>query len=324
MDIYIDEIFHDFINDIFNSGNLNIIDSIVCDVLLKYPETKWFFETKMDIQNHTDLEKLKKYPLLFSKTGNNFLPIPISSIKDEIFKNGKVYDQVMVYTFEEKPWFEEAEKLGVLCFSSNNYKQKIQAIIENNHFKKDLSESDFSWNFLEKIKTMPYSEVIISDNYILANKSNQLVEKNIYKIIYYFLQRNSVNLPIMIFTKDFGLPRNSTDQQIKNSAELSLNALKTKFTAENLCFSIYNLEHAGSFDFHDRIIMHNFLMIECGKGFNLIPHKSSNSQINALTVFDLYTYKRMKNLKREYNKLVNKLENNMGGYQTLKFKYVKS
>jgi hypothetical protein len=323
MDIYIDDTFHDFIYDIFNSGNLSSIDSIVYDVLLNYPETKWYFETNIDIQNHIDLEKLRKYPLLFNKTGNIFLPITITSIEEEIFNTRKIYNQIMVFTFEEKPWFEKAENLGVLCFSSKNYKQKIQMIIENNHYKIDLSEKDFSWIFLEKLKTMPFNEIVVSDNYILTNKSGQLVENNIYKIISYFLKGNSAKLSVKIFTKDFGLPRNSSDQQIKNSVQLSLNKLNEKFTFRNPRFSIYNLEHAGSFDFHDRIIMHNFFMIECGKGFNLNPHKSSNSQINALTIFDLYTYKRMKNLKREYYKLTNKLEDNVS-FSTVKFKYIKS
>ena len=51
--------------------------------------------------------------------------------------------------------------------------------------------------------------------------------------------------------------------------------------------------------------------IDCGEGFNLIPYTASNSQIISETIFDKYTYNRLKNIRKnqlEYIKKLNKLE----------------
>ncbi len=66
--------------------------------------------------------------------------------------------------------------------------------------------------------------------------------------------------------------------------------------------------------FHDRMILSNFQIVESGKGFNLIPHKESNSMITSSTIFDLFTYKRMKNLQRKHQKYYENLRNKDSPY----------
>jgi len=59
-------------------------------------------------------------------------------------------------------------------------------------------------------------------------------------------------------------------------------------------------------------------MFDSGKGFNLIPHKPSNSQIIVESIFSLYTYKRMKNHHRMHKFYLKKLEK----LETVKFKSI--
>ena len=70
------------------------------------------------------------------------------------------------------------------------------------------------------------------------------------------------------------------------------------------------------FDFHDRIIQTNYSLTECGKGFNLSHSKKSNSQIISESIFDKYTYNRLKNHRKMQADYFKKLDST----ETLKFK----
>ena len=56
--------------------------------------------------------------------------------------------------------------------------------------------------------------------------------------------------------------------------------------------------------------------MECGKGFNIIPAKPSNSQIISRTIFEKYTYNRLNRIQKNQKKYIDKLVQ----LDTLKFK----
>lgn len=55
---------------------------------------------------------------------------------------------------------------------------------------------------------------------------------------------------------------------------------------------------------HDRVIATNFSLMDAGLGFNLLPYKTTNSQIISETIFDKYTYRRLNSLIEKQNQYI--------------------
>lgn len=315
MNIYIEKEFLDSFSIDYDEEKASIIQKIVFDMFTKYPEATKFINYQ--IETAEEFEKLKKENYLISlMSAENKSPIPVKLLKDQLFRGN--FSQDIVFTKYEKNWFKEAERRGALCFTFENYEAKIDELIKKLSFKIDLSEEFTSWNILPN--GFPFNKLIIADGYILTDKSNQRMDENIIPLLQNLLKgKEEDKVTIEFYVK--------AEKQTK---ELNERDLTQKITSVRKMLKDYQIEFkvinnsyyaCNTYDFHDRTIINSFQLIECGKGFNLFPFKKSNSQIISETIFDFYSYKRIKNLKKMHSDYFEALKN--VGDNPNYFKYIK-
>jgi hypothetical protein len=313
MELFIDiDFLQDFQKDCDANPN-NPIKKIVKNIVTNYGDKKVYIN-----YNENDFEKLKKEYEIFALICNTTVPNPIDSIEDAVKKSKLA--QTLIFTRNKKEWFFEIENRGALCFCIDNYEQNIKSIIDNLHFKIDLSEPLNGWRFLDVFKTINYNKIIIIDGYVLTDIKDQKMEENIIPILKKIVPNRKNNLPITFLIKDLDQKKNihftaeKNKQNFKEKAIKKFKKLKRFFPNEHIKFSIVNSllnndlkRSSEKFNMHDRNILTNFSVMDSGTGFNLLPHKLSNSQLISETIFEKYTYVRLNNILRKQNKYIEEI-----------------
>jgi len=306
MEVYVER---EFLDNFYLEFEGKKEQEVVLSIMTSYGDRRVFVNYELG-----DFEKLKSENEFFALIGNTLPAIPVDSIEKHLFDHSD-FRQVLVFMNEPQAWFDEAEKKGSICFSFSNYEKKIKEIVNNLRFKIDLSEGFKGWQFLERFKEIPFNNLVITDGYVLSDKANQKVEENILPILKILLEKRTGMLAIDVITKDLD-PLSPEPKHIKEKAKKRYELLNRTFAKFRAKFKIIMDGIDNPFDFHDRIIQTNFSLTECGKGFNLSQSKRSNSQITSETIFDIYTYKRLKNHRKMQNEYINKLKK----LDTLRFK----
>lgn len=314
MELYLEKEFLDNFYIEYFKETASLGQKKVASLLTEYPEVERYIDIKIDRPEDL-LNLLTENPFL---AGSNIKPpIPVSSIKDTFFKHATC-QQCLIFTAEQEIWFKEAEARGALCFSIGDYQKKIEQFIEATHFKIDLNEVFDGWHKFSSLSDVPFNQITLSDNYILTNKANQKMDENIISFLKVILRgKADQEIKIDIYTKNVGELSPGTDEQIRETTKnryRKLNSGLANFKKKTRI--INNNLRPSTFDFHDRTFLSNFFSIDSGKGFNLLPHKNSNSQILVESIFERYTYKRIKNLFKMHNEYLETIER----LETFKFK----
>jgi hypothetical protein len=318
------------------TNSLCIVDNILSnydylDIIIEKDSNieKEFILLELDKNNNIndlDLSSLSLGDKVYEKI-SSFNSNWVDSIENEL-NNLNEIDQVLVFTYEKRN-FQELEKKGILCFNYSNYVKEIQAIIDICHIKIDLSYElknikigEYSktignlWNPIKDIvNKLTFNKIVINDKYILVNNYNQKIEKNLGLFLNQILHSKE-NISIDIYTSNFIQKKKDekglTIEEIYSDVEEKWNLLDSKIS-NNKIGIISNFEEKEKklklkkMDFHDRIMYLNYLVIDSTKGFNLMPHIPSNSQIIFETIFNKYTYDRIinhNNLIIEHNKFI--------------------
>lgn len=291
---------------------------IIWNLLINYPETKWFIDAKID--SVEDLDVLKRSNPILAHKADYFVPKPTKSLKDSFFVSIENNNTCIAFCQKEENWFNEGEDKGGLCFSSNTMEDRISTIIENFHYKIDLSEERFSLDQIKFLRNTNY--IIVNDNYILSDKDNQKIDKNLSPLLKNLILESTGKIKLQIFSKNFNPLSPGTPIQIRDAVLKRSKKLHKVFANFNIEFKIINntVSRTANLSYHDRVILTNFQAIDCGAGFNLIPHKPSNSQIISETIFELYTYKRIKNLRKKHQEYFLKISSE--NFQTSEFTYM--
>lgn len=292
MELYIEKEFLDNFFLDYSEEQPTYAQKTIRMIFKEYGDKKSFMNYSVD--SHQEFELLKIENPFFAELASHFPPIEIIDLKDHFFKNSKCF-QTIILTRDHKEWFDEAEEKGALCMSFENYEEKILRIIDNAHFRIDLSENFGGWEVFNFCNSLPLNFITLNDNYILSDKDKQKMDKNIIQLFKIMLLGKKLKTTIKVLSKDFNSPRPGTPQQVNETAEkkhLKLNSALANFKKEIITI---NSDLPTKHDLHDRVLMSNFFMVDSGKGFNLIPHHKSNSQIICESIFDKYTYKRLKN-----------------------------
>lgn len=297
MELYIEK---EFLDNFYIEDKGLPIQEIVKSVFANYGSKMVFIDTP--IKDVVEFEQLKKDNEIFAlMCSNDKTPISVVSIKDHLFDKSK-FAQTLVFVNEDKDWLEEAENRGALCFTWENYFPKIDSIILNYHKEIDLIDEFVGWQDLDKLKNLPSNEIIIDDPYILSNGHNQKIKNNLFPLLKSIFNNKSSQINTILLTNTTYLDKFKRTDKILQLVKSIHRELNDHFVDFKVSFKIITTDpsHSNSFKFHDRIILTNFLKIECGIGFNLVPIKKSNSEIRIDSIFNKRTYDRMKKLKKEY------------------------
>lgn len=290
MELYIEKSFVDDFYVELDFNNISAIEEIILSIFKEYGDVNKFMD--ITIESREDLDNLKKDNVIISNLCSYNVPIPINNIKEHFFKYSDC-SQTLIFCQNKQDWFKDAEGKGALCFSIENYKQKIKDITTQLHFKIDLSEKFRGWSFLRKFKILHFNHLTITDGYILSDKKNQLLKNNLVPILKSLLNETSC-IKIDIFTKELNPISNLAKHKEEKARKRHKLITQEIPNAKNNISIIMSDFAINYFDFHDRIIQTNFSLIDCGKGFNLWDSKESNSQIISETIFSKYTYDRLK------------------------------
>lgn len=306
MELYIEK---EFLDNFYLDYSHQPIQERVKKIFIEYGEKRVFVD--YDAEN---FEKLENENEFFALISNIIPPTPVNSIKEHLFSKSD-FNQTIVFTNNKEEWFEDVENKGALCFCFENFENKIKNIIDQLHFRIDLSKSFTDWNFLNKFHFLDFNTVTISDRYILSDKDNQKIDDNLIPVLKSFFSDKKAEIKIDILTKELNAI-SSSDNHKKEKAKKIITKLNRVFASSKAKFSIIMNDFPSQFVMHDRSIATNFSLLECGEGFNLIPFKASNSEIRSETIFDKYTYMRLKNIQQKQKEYTNKLK----ALDTIKFK----
>lgn len=306
MELYIEK---EFLDNFYLDYSAEPIQEIVKKIFIEYGKKRVFID--YDAEN---FEKLENENEFFALISNIIPPTPVNSIKEHLFSKSD-FSQTIVFTNNKEEWFKDVENKGALCFCFENFEKKIKNIIDQLHFRIDLSESFTDWNFLSKFQLLDFNTITISDRYILSDKDNQKIDDNLIPVLKSFILNRNAKIKIDILTKELNA-LSSSDNHKKEKAKKIFTKLNRVFANSKTKFNIIMNDFPHQFVMHDRSIATNFSLLECGEGFNLIPFKPSDSEIRSETIFDKYTYKRLKNIKQKQKEYTNKLE----ALNTVKFK----
>lgn len=297
MELYIEKQFLDSFYLEFVDNAASASQKIVATILKEYAEVEWFIDCK--IESVEQIETLKAENPFFHARTVYSSPISVNSVKDHFFEKSKC-DQTLIFTQNNEDWFEEAERKGAICFSISNYKEKIETIIRTCHFKIDLSEKFGGWDStMENIrKLIPLNKIIINDSYLLDKP--EFYDNNVYPLIKAVSKNKKTS---KYFYTDI---TNSSKKRTPLDKIKVYNILKEKYKSSEIVLVHNNVDNLGS---HDRILYSNFYLIDCAIGFNFNPFNTSNSQIIFETIFEKYTYKRLKNHKNLMEKHLDDLLN---------------
>ena len=308
MEVYIDK---EFLDNFYLDFDDKDIQKKIKKLLINYGSKQVFIEC-----SESDFISMDNENEIFSNIlSSGTTMIPVESIKKHLF-NKSNFEQTLVFTNKKLDWFKAAENEGAICFSFDDYQARIQIIVDSLHFKIDLSEGFPGWDFASVFKKIKFNKISISDAYILTDNSNNKISKNIIPLLKKLIDFNSNRLNVNVFTKYFNSLQ--PNEASKNEKICSIyNLFNRTFANSNVKFKIISTDFPQTgFEWHDRYIATNFSITDCGKGFNLMPFTPSDSQIISETIFDYYTYKRLKNLMSYQSKYISKL-NRM---ETLSFK----
>jgi hypothetical protein len=285
MELYIEQQFLDSFYLDFVAKEASASQKIVATILKEYAEVDWFIDCK--IESVEQIETLKNKNPFFHARMAYSNPIYVQSFKEHFFEKS-VCDQTLIFAQNDEDWFSEAERKGAFCFSINNYQEKIEKIIESCHFKIDLSEKFGGWDStMENIrKLIPLNKIIINDSYLLDNP--KFYDNNVYPLIKAVSKNKKM---LKHFYTDFLNKVNFNKVDIYN-------LLLQKYPTSEIRITQNNVDKLKT---HDRLLYSNYYIIDCAIGFNFNPRTVSNSQIIIETIFEKYTYNRLRNHLREMN-----------------------
>jgi hypothetical protein len=302
MELFIEK---EFLEDFEIDFDQNPIKEIVKEIITSYGDKRVYIN-----YNQNNFAVLKVEYEFFALICNTTVPLPVESIETSVKKSNCL--QTLVFTKKEESWHKEMESKGAWCFSFDNYQTKIKSLIDKLHIKVDLSIPFNNWNTLD-FSTIPFNSVQITDGYILKDEKN--IKENLIPLIASFVNLEKEKITIDLLVKEMGF-KMATEEKKKEFAKKQHGKLNSKFS-KLINLKIYLSNLISDIDLHDRTVVTNFSILDSGVGFSIVNKKISNSQMISSSIFEKYTYDRLRRLKPYHQKYINKLNSN--SFQSLKF-----
>jgi len=306
MQLFIEQDFLDKYYNEFDKYKLSAEKKILDKFFSEYTE----LEIYLDCKTNEEIEDQFKQNSILKKILTNNPAVKAIGRFENYFADNFKHKQALVFLRHKSEWSEALFNKGVLCFFYDTYEERLKDIINELHFRIDLSERinpQFKgWAEFKKFKVLPLNSMVVSDKFVLSDKTGQEIDKNLIPLLKNILEeKQETNIEITILTDKILENANRDDKNIKEREKVKKRHkyLNSRFAQYKIKFSIIKILTVGklsNFELHDRIVYTNYSILEIGKGLNLSRNISndnlkSNSEIRCETIFDKYTYNRYKN-----------------------------
>jgi hypothetical protein len=278
---------------------------------ISFPEMERFIDVEITPENLEDFE------YCFAKTKISTIKFPVEKNFEKFVEQQDSLSCSVFLLGKETIWIDHAAEKGALCFTLSDYERKVDALINHVHFKIDLSEPFIGWSLFTQLTSFTSSKLFITDNYLLVDKSSQRIDHNC-GLLFKSILSTSKEYELSVFTRKLDEPANATPQEIVEIAIKKRGKLHSILSNYHVNINLTNNGLRDSSFFHDRILLTDYYLLESTKGFNLMPWTASNAQIICESIFEKFTYKRIKNLRKRfdaYSLSITKLETN--GFKTI-------
>ena len=292
------EIEHDFVNYYTNSAVKNIFNKIL---------TEYSYVTLYTDYDNLE-EALDESRLINLFTNNN---ASVKFIEDFSIYFGEVEElplRTLVFTENKKEVFNRIPSLGGIHFSYDDFEIELGQFRQRIEKKIDFSDiSNFTWDEFSEVSKIPFRSIVISDPYILSDKSDQKLERNLIPMLKELMGTKEHKIELCIYSDEI---QNSRE---RGRSEIEVLEKKRSFVSSKLAgklesFSIVKSKvYRDQFEQHDRYCYMDYVIISAGKGFNVVPFKVGDTSIEIKSIFEKSSYKQLINhLKKlqEYNQKV--------------------
>lgn len=292
MDLFVEkEFIEEFELDYFYSTNQTEIQRSIYTLFSEYTNVRLFLDVSENFISESEL--LSRF------TDSNLEVMDNVNFEDYFSNHFSLNIQTLVFTKESKNWFQALKRKGALCFSYADYDIEMNRFLNATHFNIDLSDKDnipVNWDVFRYLNKQT-NFIIISDPYILCDRSDQKLINNLVPLLRNNLdKRNSYS--IFIIT------------EVDNDIERKIGKIYSSLNDYNVKLYVFNrIRQIETIKLHDRLIYSNYAISVCGYGFNLNIRKPVNSQVNNTSILKKYTYKQFFNHFRLLAEYICKLEN---------------
>jgi len=292
------EIEYDFVNYYTNSAVKNIFNKIL---------TEYSYVTLYTDYDNLE-EALDESRLINLFTNNN---ASVKFIEDFSIYFGEVEElplRTLVFTENKKEVFNRIPSLGGIHFSYDDFEIELGQFRQRIEKKIDFSDiSNFTWDEFSEVSKISFRSIVISDPYILSDKSDQKLERNLIPMLKELMGTKEHKIELCIYSDEI---QNSRE---RGRSEIEVLEKKRSFVSSKLAgklesFSIVKSKvYRDQFEQHDRYCYMDYVIISAGKGFNVVPFKVGDTSIEIKSIFEKSSYKQLINhLKKlqEYNQKV--------------------
>jgi hypothetical protein len=211
--------------------------------------------------------------------------------------------------------FSKLDDLSVECFCANNIQDKWvsystlrddYSLPTTDNKELESEEKFFDWSNLKRWKH-PVTDVFIYDKYLLVDRSQQSIKKNLEPFLYHLSFLGSDILNVRIFTLKSSLCLDLKSGSIENRIRLIKAQLKHRMPNAKITLSLY--ENGDKFFWlqHDRSLLTNYYLIERGAGFNIFDNTGrmrDNSNLTFKFIFHKGNYSSYTLCKKNMNTLI--------------------
>lgn len=289
-------------NNIYSNSN---VKNIVYRLLSEYPFVTLY-------TNYANLKEAMSSRLINFFTNNN-TSINFIVDFDKYFESiSELPLRTLVFTESPSKSSALIATLGGLHFSYDGLEMSLGEFIQTFEQKIDFSEiENFTWNTFSILSKVPFRSIVIDDPYILLDKADQKIDKNLVPMLKNLISEKSGTVELCIYTD---IIQNSSE---RGRSEIDIVEMKysriMKQLSENInSFSLVKSKQKRNyFEQHDRYCYMDFVIISAGKGFNVVPFRVGNTSIDIKTIFDKSSYRQLLNhlvKLKEMNRKLYKLE----------------
>ncbi len=194
-----------------------------------------------------------------------------------------------IYLLGDENYRTRLDKFGVITITPDSINEIGYLFKDNGKLIKKGEK--VNWNFLSDYKHR-FNAILIVDSYIV--KDTTLFENNIFKILDILLpQEIEATFDISIVSKDFTQNREIIRYEKLNE---HIKQIRPKLK--------YNMTLYRDQDIHDRLILTNNMLIECGAGFNLLNENGIAKHSTRIAISYPFFCNYSTTIKELYNKTI--------------------